>query len=73
LGVGDNIENGGLTKSPYEDQESDDDFMPARQPKRKKAVISFEKESVGSTKKAKTTKDTLSSSHGVPKPSSSAG
>ncbi|UZO19240.1 uncharacterized protein OCT59_010538 [Rhizophagus irregularis] len=53
LGVGDNIENGGLTKSPYEDQEN--------------------KESVGSTKKAKTTKDTLSSSHGVPKPSSSAG
>ncbi|GBC29988.2 hypothetical protein GLOIN_2v1840269 [Rhizophagus irregularis DAOM 181602=DAOM 197198] len=75
LGVGDNIENGGLTKSPYEDQESDDDFMPARQPKRKKplSLSKKNKESVGSTKKAKTMKDTLSSLHRVPKPSSSAG
>ncbi|RIA88253.1 hypothetical protein C1645_251806 [Glomus cerebriforme] len=58
-------------------QESDDDFIPVHQPKRKKQLsISKEnKESVGSapSKKAKTTKDTPSSSRGVSDPSSSQG
>ncbi|POG62001.1 hypothetical protein GLOIN_2v1785866 [Rhizophagus irregularis DAOM 181602=DAOM 197198] len=76
LGVGDNIENGGLTKSPYEDQEDIDKTLC--RPEFYTIIFNDllylqNKESVGSTKKAKTTKDTLSSSHGVPKPSSSAG
>ncbi|GBC29859.2 hypothetical protein GLOIN_2v1785866 [Rhizophagus irregularis DAOM 181602=DAOM 197198] len=48
--------------------------LPVNQSEKKPLSLSKKnKESVGSTKKAKTTKDTLSSSHGVPKPSSSAG
>ncbi|CAG8634525.1 11984_t:CDS:10, partial [Ambispora gerdemannii] len=58
------------------EEKSDDDFMPIRQPKRKKNLsLPKNKESVGSavSKKAKTTKDTPSSSQGVPNPSSSPG
>ncbi|CAG8717575.1 17507_t:CDS:10, partial [Acaulospora morrowiae] len=57
LGVGNNTEDGRLTKSPYEDQESDDDFMSVRQPKRNKQL--------SLPKKAKTTKKMPSSSTGV--------
>ncbi|PKC56667.1 hypothetical protein RhiirA1_473670, partial [Rhizophagus irregularis] len=64
-------------KSVLEKALSDDDFMPACIPKRKKLSLPKKnKESVGSAKKAKTTKDTpssSSSSQGVPRPSPSQG
>ncbi|GES89912.1 C2H2-type zinc finger transcription factor [Rhizophagus clarus] len=53
----------GSTISKRDYEESDDDFMPVHQPKRKKQL--------SLPKKAKTTKDTPSSSPGVPNLSSS--